>query len=101
MLFNDALNAMQPKHAKGMATAVLEEQPELLQEFSGLQMSHCFDKLTKAELINGMESLDNEVLGKIATNLPPQLLEQVVTQIDPEVFAKKLLHNFSLSPFIL
>ena len=58
-------------------------------------MSHCFDKSTKSELIAGMESLDNEVLGKIAENLPPQLLEQVVTQIDPEVFAEKLLTDLS------
>lgn len=95
MLFNDALQSMNPKHAKGMAAFVIEQQPELLQEFSGLQMSHCFDKSTKSELIAGMESLDNEVLGKIAENLPPQLLEQVVTQIDPEVFAEKLLTDLS------
>ena len=95
MLFNDALQAMNPKHAKGMAAFVIEQQPELLQEFSGLQMSHCFDKSTKLELIDGMQALDNEVLGKIIENLPPQLMEQVVTQIDPEVFADKLLTDLS------
>ena len=95
MMFKDALQSMDPKHAKGMAAFVIEEQPELLQEFSGLQMSHCFDKLTKGEIIEGMEALDNEVLGKITENLPPQLLEQVVTQIDPEVFAEKLLGDLS------
>ena len=95
MLFNDALQAMNPKHTKGMATFILEEQPELLQEFSGSQLSICLDKSMKAEIIDGMEALDEDTLGKLLENLPPQLLEQVVTQIDPEVFADKLLTDLT------
>ena len=95
MLFNDALQSMNPKHTKGMAAFILKEQPELLQEFSGTQLSICFDKSMKSEIIDGMEALEPDVLVKILENLPPQLLEQVVTQINPEVFADKLLTDMT------
>jgi len=95
ILFNEAISSMSQKHTKGMATAVLEEQPDLLKEFSSLQMSHVLDKSTKSEIIEGMDVLDEDVLSKLVDNLPPQLIQQVVTQIDPEVFADKLLTDMT------
>ena len=93
--FNKALMHMNPKDTKNMAAFILQKQPELTKEFSSLQMSMCFDKCPKNEIIKGMEALDSEALQKILQNLPPQLLEQVVTQIDPKVFADQLLNNLS------
>ena len=95
MLFDDAIQEMENKHVKGMGTFILEQQPDLLKEFSGIQMGHVLDKTNKDEMIEGMSVLNEDVLGKVIENLPPQLIEQVVTQIDPEVFADKLLKNFS------
>ncbi len=94
-LFNDAIKDMDPKHTKGMGTFVLEQQPELMKEFSSLQMSMCLDKCSKSDIIEGMGALDEDVISKVAENLPPQLIEQVVTQIDPEVFADKLLTDLT------
>jgi len=93
--FNDALMEMDKKSTKGMATFVLEQQPELTEKFSSLQMSMCLDKCPKQEIIEGMDVLDEDVLGKVIQNLPPQLIQQVVTQIDPEVFADKLLTDMT------
>ena len=93
--FNKALLHMNPKDAKNMAAFILHEQPDLTKEFSSLQMSMCFDKCAKNEIIKGMDALEPEALQKILENLPPQLLEQVVTQIDPEIFADQLLNNLS------
>ena len=95
MVFNQALESMNPKHTKGMGAFVLQEQPELLQEISGSQLSICFDKSMKEDIIKGMEALEPDALTQILTNLPPQLMEQVVTQIDPEVFAEKLLQDMT------
>lgn len=94
-MFKDAICAMHPKHVKGMATMVLKEQPELTKEFSSLDMSMCFDKCMKADIIKGLSVLEPEELSKVLENLPPQLLEQVVTQIDPEIFADQLLNQLS------
>lgn len=93
--FNKALQFMNPKDTKNMAAAILKEQPELTKEFSSLEMSMCFDKCSKNEIIKGMDELDTDALQKVLENLPPQLLEQVVTQIDPEIFADQLLNNLS------
>ena len=93
--FNKALQCMNPKDTKNMAAFVLKEQPDLTKEFSSLEMSMCFDKCAKNEIIKGMEVLEPEALQKVLEYLPPQLLEQVVTQIDPEVFADQLLNNLS------
>ncbi len=93
--FNEALTSMNPKHIKGMGTFVLEEQPELLQEINGSQLGICLEKSMKTEIIDGMQALEPDVLTKVLENLPPQLLEQVVTQIDPEVFADKLLTDMT------
>jgi len=93
--FKDAMQSMSPKHTKGMATFILNEQPDLLEEFSSLEMSMCFDKSSKNDIIKGLDALEPEALGKVLENLPPQLMEQVVTQIDPEVFADQLLNNLS------
>ena len=93
--FNKALQIMNPKDTKNMAAFVLKEQPDLTKEFSSLEMSMCFDKCAKNEIIKGMEVLEPEALQKVLEYLPPQLLEQVVTQIDPEIFADQLLNNLS------
>ena len=93
--FNDALMEMDKKSTKGMAAFVLEQQPELTKEFSSLQMSMCLDKCPKQEIIDGMEVLNTDVLTKVIENLPPQLLQQVATQIEPEVFAEKLLKDMT------
>ena len=95
MVFNQALESMNPKHTKGMGAFIIQEQPELLQEIPGSQLSICFDKSMKEDIIKGMEALEPDVLTQILTNLPPQLMEQVVTQIDPEVFADKLLQDMT------
>ena len=93
--FNDALMEMDKKSTKGMAAFVLEQQPELTKEFSSLQMSMCLDKCPKQEIIDGMDVLNSDVLTKVIENLPPQLLQQVATQIEPEVFADKLLKDMT------
>lgn len=93
-VFDDALMSLNPKQAKGMAAFVIEEQPEMLKEFSGMQLGLCFDKCTKLELVEGMGALETDAMARVLENLPPQLLEQVVTQIDPEVFAEQLMTKF-------
>jgi len=93
--FDNALQSMNTKHTKGMAAYVLQEQPKLLKEFSSLQMSMCLDKCAKMEIIQGMKGLETDTLAKVAENLPPQLLEQVVTQIDPKIFADQLLTKYT------
>ena len=94
-VFDEALMSLNPKQAKGMAAFVIDEQPELLQEFSGTQLGLCFDKCTKLELIDGMAILEGEQMSRILENLPPQLIEQVVTQINPEIFAEQLMTKLS------
>ena len=53
-----------------------------------------FYRVRKSEIIDGMATLEPEVLCKLAENLPPELLEQVVTMLDPEVFADYLTSLF-------
>lgn len=92
-IFKESLTYMSYKSTKEMGAFILERQPETLQEIPSEKMAACLDKSMKSEIIDGMSTLEPEVLGKIAENLPPELLEQVVTMLDPEVFAEYLLEN--------
>lgn len=91
--FLEAIQSLPKKHLVGLSAHLLKEQPELFKEIPTERLSECFQKSFKGDMIQGMAALDKELLTNIAQSLPPQLIQQVVTMIDPKDLADVLLQN--------
>ncbi|MDD3593749.1 MAG: hypothetical protein PHX18_03875 [Candidatus Gastranaerophilales bacterium] len=91
--FLEAIQSLPKKHLVGLSAHLLKEQPELFKEIPTDRLSECFEKSLKGDMIQGMAALDKELLVNIAQGLPPQLIQQVVTMIDPKDLANVLLEN--------
>lgn len=92
--FMRTLQAFNPETKSALIMNMTKENPEYLLEFSNEALMKPLTQLQKPDFIQTLEVLDPKDHLELLTELPEDIMPLVVTQIDPEVFAKLLTSNF-------
>ena len=92
--FLKSVQSLHPRYKNQIILNMTKENPDLWFEFGSKVLAKPLERLQKPEIIEGMGALKEKTLIKIVDNLPQELLSVVMTQIDPEVFAKVLCENY-------
>jgi len=92
--FLKSVQSLEPRYKYQIILNMTKEKPDLWFEFGSKTLAKPLERLQKPEIIKGMGALKEKTLIKIVDNLPQELLSVVMTQIDPEVFAKVLCQDY-------
>jgi len=92
--FLKSVQSMDVKYKNQIILRMTHEKPELWYEFGSKTLSKPLQALQKQDIILGMSALKEKTLIKLVDNLPQELLAVVMTQINPQVFAKVLTENY-------
>ena len=92
--FMRTLQAFNPETKAALITNMTKEKPEYLLEFSNEALMKPLTQLQKPDFIKTLAVLDPKDHLELLSELPDDIMPLVVTQIDPEVFAKLLATNF-------
>ncbi len=92
--FMRTLQAFNPETKAALITNMTKENPEYLLEFSNEALMKPLTQLQKPDFIKTLSVLDPKDHLELLSELPDDIMPLVVTQIDPEVFAKLLATNF-------
>ena len=94
---NDFQRAMQSfdQQGKMMITyGLLHNKPDYMKMLDNKSLARPFAFIEKEEILKSMKELDSEFLVPMVEELPKDLVQVIVTQIDPAVFADFLSQNF-------
>ncbi|MGN0004858.1 MAG: hypothetical protein ACI37Z_02610 [Candidatus Gastranaerophilaceae bacterium] len=92
--FMRTLQAFNPETKAALITNMTKENPDYLLEFSNEALMKPLTQLQKPDFIKTLAVLDPKDHLELLSELPDDIMPLVVTQIDPEVFAKLLATNF-------
>ena len=92
--FTKMLQGMKKKDKVGLMVSLCNEKPKLLEEIDPENITRPMRTMEKHDILKCMEVLDPEFLVPMVLELPPDLLQVVATQIDPQVFAQVLIDEF-------
>lgn len=92
--FMKAVLSFDTKGKQQLILGVLQEKPELFEEFSADAMVHPFKSMKKDEILKSLLVLETEELLPMVEDLPQEVMALIATQIDPNVFAKVLTSDF-------
>lgn len=92
--FLKSVQSLEPRYKNQIVLNMTRENPDLWFEFGSKTLSKPLEKLQKNDIILGMGALKEKTLIGIVDNLPQELLSVVMTQINPEIFAKLLSDNY-------
>ncbi len=90
-----AMHEFEPKGKQQLILGLLEDKPELFEEFSPEAMTYPFRTMDKSEILGALTVLDTKDMLPMVEDLPQEIMALIATQIDPEMFAKVLCSNFS------
>ena len=92
--FMRTLQAFNPETKAALIMNMTKEKPEYLLEFSNDALMKPLTQLQKPDFLKTLSVLDPKDHLDMLSELPDDIMPLVVTQIDPEVFAKLLATNF-------
>ena len=92
--YQEALIAMNPYAKRLMVINMYQQDDEVLQLFPAESYTAMLGTLEKEEMMPSMAALQTESLIGIDSELPPDLMSIVLTQIDPKDFAKVLIQKY-------
>lgn len=92
--FMRAMTSFEPEGKKQMIFNMLQEKPELFEEFSAEAMTHPFETMKKEDVLKSLTVLDTKELMPMVQDLPQDIMALIATQIDPVVFAQVLATDF-------
>ncbi|MBQ4078238.1 hypothetical protein IJD15_03560 [bacterium] len=93
--FQRAVLSFEPEGKRQLIAGMLQEKPELFEEFSPEAMTHPFKTMQKEEILKSLTVLETQELLPMVENLPQDVMALIATQIDPEVFSKVLCSDFA------
>lgn len=93
--FKRAMKSFDAKSKMVLTYGLLYNKPEYLKELKGETLARPFEYLEKEKVIECMSSLDPKFLIPMVQELPKDLMQVIVTQVDPQIFADFLGENFS------
>ena len=77
-----------------MIMNILDQKPDLTQEFSKQALISPFMEMKRDEFLEAMSAMKTDNLLEMMKELPEEVLPSVVSAIDPEDFAKILMTDF-------
>ena len=92
--YQEALIAMNPDAKRLMVMNMYQQDEEVLQLFPAGSYTAMLGTLEKEEMMPSVVALQTESLIGIDSELPPDLMSIVLTQIDPKDFAKVLIQKY-------
>ncbi len=92
--YQEALIAMNPDAKRLMVMNMYQQDQEVLQLFPADSYTAMLGTLEKEDMMPSMMALQTESLISINTELPPELMSIVLTQIDPKDFAEILIKQY-------
>jgi Mg/Co/Ni transporter MgtE len=78
-----------------LISGLLQEKPELFQEFSAEAMVFPFTQMEKNDILKSLTVLETKEMLPMVEELPQEIMALIATQIDPEVFSEILTSNFA------
>ncbi len=93
--FMRSLSAFEPEGKQQLISNLLQEKPELFEEFSAEAMVHPFTVMEKEDVLKALTVLDTEELLPMVEDLSQDLMALIATQINPEVFSEVLCSDFA------
>ena len=92
--FTKMLQGMKKHDKIDLMVSLCKEKPKLLEEINPECLTNPMRTMEKHDILQCMSGLDPEFLIPMVEELPPDLLQVVATQIDPQVFAQVLIDEF-------
>ena len=92
--FTKMLQGMKKHDKIDLMVSLCKEKPKLLEEINPECLTNPMRTMEKHDILQCMSVLDPEFLIPMVEELPPDLLQVVATQIDPQVFAQVLIDEF-------
>lgn len=92
--FMRAVGSMEPEGKQQLISNLLQEKPELFEEFSPEAMVHPFTTMKKEDVLKSLGVLEPQEFLPMMQELPKEIMALVATQIDPVKFAELLGTDF-------
>lgn len=92
--YQEALLAMNPDAKRLMVMNMYQQDDEVLQLFPADSYTAMLGSLEKEDMMPSMQAMTTDTLINMDTELPPELLSVVLTQIDPKDFAEILIKEY-------
>lgn len=92
--FMKTVMSLEPQGKQQLIGNMLQEKPELFEEFSPEAMTHPFKTMQKDEILKSLTAVDTKELLPMVEDLPQDIMALIATQIDPQVFAQVLSSDF-------
>ena len=93
--FMRAISSFEPEGKQQLIANILQEKPELFEEFSAEAMVYPFTVMEKDDILKSLTALDTSEMLPMVEELPQELMALIATQIDPEVFSEILCSDFA------
>lgn len=92
--FMKSILSFEPEGKKQLIFGMIQEKPELFEEFSAEAMTYPFKTMEKEDILKSLTVLETEELLPMVEDLPQDIMALIATQIDPIVFAQVLASDF-------
>ena len=93
--FMRAITSFEPEGKKQLIANLLEEKPDLFEEFSAEAMTHPFNVMEKEDILKSLTVLETKEMLPMVQDLPQEIMALIATQIDPKVFSEILCSDFA------
>lgn len=92
--FMRAVYNFEPEGKQQLISNLLQEKPDLFEEFSAEAMVHPFTTMEKDDILKSLRVLEPQEFLPMMQELPQEVMALVATQVDPKVFAQILCTDF-------
>ncbi len=92
--FMRAIYKFEPEGKQQLISNILQEKPDLFEEFSPEAMVHPFTTMDKEDILKSLKVLEPQEFLPMMEELPQDIMALIATQIDPKVFAEILCTDF-------
>lgn len=93
--FLKAMFAFEPEGKQEIIMNLLQQKPDLFEEFSPEAMTYPFKFMDKEEVLKSLSVLKTEEMMPMVEKMPQELMAMIATQIDPMMFAEVLSSDFA------
>ena len=92
--YKEALIAMNPDARRLMVMNMYQQDDEVMQLFPADAYTNMMAILEKPDMMVSVNALQNETLINMNSELPPELMSIVLTQMDPKDFAEIIIRQY-------
>lgn len=92
--FMRAVYNFEPEGKQQLISNLLQEKPDLFEDFSAEAMVHPFTTMEKDDILKSLRVLEPQEFLPMMQELPQEVMALVATQVDPKVFAQILCTDF-------